>query len=287
VVQVPPLESLPRPAGHAELEADYEGFVRRFYAFLPDGPREVFSDDAVYHRRRYLDLLRVEVGARLLELGSDKPFISHCLRVLHPGTSIATISIDIPHSPYPIHRVDIESEPFPFEDAAFDTVAFTEVLEHLYRDPSWAVFQINRCLEPGGRLFLTTPNACGWDALQNLLHDRSPNERNRFYVAIESGHPHLWTMEEVETLLSAHGFRIDDASTVDYYEIPKYPETARVIESCPRPELHGQVLRVLATKTTEAAGPGYPLDIFPEGRPVAVRGALRHWLEALGWKPPV
>ena len=45
----------------------------------------------------------------------------------------------------------------PFEDAAFDYVVCTEVIEHT-TDPSRAVAELARVLRPGGTLVLTTPN---------------------------------------------------------------------------------------------------------------------------------
>jgi 2-polyprenyl-3-methyl-5-hydroxy-6-metoxy-1,4-benzoquinol methylase len=45
----------------------------------------------------------------------------------------------------------------PFEDAVFDYVVCTEVIEHT-TDPSLAVAELTRVLRPGGTLVLTTPN---------------------------------------------------------------------------------------------------------------------------------
>ena len=118
----------------------------------------------------------------------------------------------------------IESECFPFPDGSFSDVIFTEVLEHLFRDPSWTLWQLNRVLQHDGRLFLTTPNACGYDSLINLLNQANPNARGQFYASIESGHPHLWTLGECRELLQAHGFAIDQGDTADYVPIPLPPE---------------------------------------------------------------
>ncbi len=261
-----------------ELDTDYEGLTRRFYAYLPDEVREIFVNDAIYHRLRYVEMLKRSYGPRVLELGSDKPFITHFLRTLHPQSTFETVSIDIPFSPYPITRIDIESEVFPFADAQFTDVVFTEVLEHLFRDPAWAMFQMNRVMAPGGRLFLTTPNACGYDSLINLLNQANPNARCQFYTAMESGHPHLWTLGECEVLLSAHGFATDLADTVDYVEIPMPPSLKDFLHHhASHPHLHGQALRIEAHKATEARSAVYPVSLFPEGQPVQLRGALKEW----------
>ena len=60
-----------------------------------------------------------------------------------------------------IHACDVETEPFPFADASFDIILLNEVFEHLRIDPLFTLSEIKRCLKPGGRLMLTTPNLYG------------------------------------------------------------------------------------------------------------------------------
>jgi len=172
------------PMNLERLRASYGECVEKFYAYLPDEVRSIFVNDAHYHRVRYLDLLSFRYGASVVELGSDKPFITHFLRELNASSKFHTISIDVPYSPHPVITLDIECEPFPFPDESMTDVIFTEVLEHLFRDPAFTIHQISRVLATGGRLVLTTPNACGYDVLVNLVHQTNPNGINRFYAAI-------------------------------------------------------------------------------------------------------
>lgn len=263
---------------YEQLKTDYAAQARAFYSYLPDEHRATFVDDAIYHQKRYLDMLGRRCGDGVLELGSDKPFISHFIRRLNQQAAVHTVSIDIPFSPYPITRIDIEADPFPFEPGSMSDVLFTEVLEHLFRDPAWTFFQINRVLRPGGQLFLTTPNACGYDVLVNLLHQVPPNGRNQFYEAIESGHPHLWTAAECREILEAHGFTVLELATVDYYQVPLPAAVKAFLDShSTAPALNGQVLRIIAEKRDEVAGPVYPTSLFPQGGPVRLQGALLEW----------
>lgn len=260
------------------LSSDYDGAAAEFYQYLPEDLRGVFTNDAIYHRKRYMDMLSLRFGNSVLELGSDKPFISHFVRQVKPEATVSTVSIDMPFSPYPITRIDIEQDVFPFAGGSFSDVIFTEVLEHLFRDPAWTAYQINKVMAPGGRLFLTTPNACGYDVLVNLLSQVAPNGRNQFYECIESGHPHLWTAGECRLLLESHGFRVVELTTVDYYEVPLSDHIREFLNAASvAPEMNGQVLRIIAEKITDVESPSYPRELFPSGKPVQLNGALLEW----------
>lgn len=192
-----------------------------------------------------------------------------------------TISIDIPFCDYPIVRVDIESEKFPFEDNSVDAVIFTEVLEHLFRDPAWTVSEINRVLKQDGILFLTTPNACGYDVFQNIIQQKNPNERNQSFKCMESGHPHLWTPHECRVLLEAHGFDLELLTTVNYYSTHPLAGIMDFLQSnSPAPDLHDEVIKICAVKHQSTTGPVYPAELFPEGMPVQFTGALQKWIES-------
>ena len=287
----PPIDGLipePSTARLSKLVARYPDAVGEFYAYLREDLRPIFIDDANYHRRRYLAMLDREYGHRILEVGSDKPFITHCLRELNPSATVSTISVDLPFSPFPVLYVDIESEEFPLAAGSVDDVIFTEVIEHLFRDPAWCLFQINRVLREGGRLYLTTPNACGYDAIQNALRQKNPNERAQYFARMESGHPHLWTVPDLTLLLEAHGFAVRELSTANFYEIPCDPRIGAFIQATgSQPEMQRQAIVVVAEKTTAVSAPSYPLPIFPDGMPAQFIGAVGLWATSSGRPPPM
>lgn len=49
----------------------------------------------------------------------------------------------------------------PFDDASFDLVWCSEVIEHL-NDPAFSLGELRRVTKPGGLLVLTTPNSYAW-----------------------------------------------------------------------------------------------------------------------------
>jgi SAM-dependent methyltransferase len=91
--------------------------------------------------------------------------------------------------------LDVDVEPLPFEDASFDVVVFTEVMEHL-RFPHRALVEIRRVLKPAGRLIGSVPNAF---RLRNRL---------RFLIGkpfdIDPSHVRLYSAPLVREALERH-----------------------------------------------------------------------------------
>jgi SAM-dependent methyltransferase len=105
----------------------------------------------------------------------------------------------------------------PFREHSVDVVVSFQVIEHL-EDASAYLSEIHRILSPGGRLFLTTPNARRSDT---GIESRSP-----FHV-----HEYLWT--ELDTKLRNH-FSSVSVTGVDLKEgsrISKSDEVIRKVEA--------------------------------------------------------
>jgi len=70
----------------------------------------------------------------------------------------------------PMYEVNIEMDMWPFPAQHFDSIIWTETLEHLTCDPSFAWHEANKSLKLGGKLIFSVPNALYWiRALQLLL----------------------------------------------------------------------------------------------------------------------
>lgn len=75
---------------------------------------------------------------------------------------------------------DLE-QPLPFEDAVFDTVVCSEILEHLFR-PDLLLREVMRVLKPGGRVIVTVPNLHGLrNRIDVLVGKRTPFIEFRIY----------------------------------------------------------------------------------------------------------
>jgi SAM-dependent methyltransferase len=64
---------------------------------------------------------------------------------------------------------DIEREPLPFADGAFDVIVMNEVFEHLRIDLIATMTEISRVLAPFGVLCMSTPNARSSRGITNFL----------------------------------------------------------------------------------------------------------------------
>jgi len=106
-------------------------------------------------------------------------------------------------------RFDIE-DGFPYPDELFDLIIFTEVLEHISRDPMHTLSEINRVTQPGGRLLLSTPNCASVRSVVNVVRGHHPylwppysrdGHRDR--------HNREYTPLEVRQLIEAAGYEVE------------------------------------------------------------------------------
>lgn len=107
-----------------------------------------------------------------------------------------------------------DSPDLPYPDDHFDTILFTEVFEHLNPASFKELFAgIERCLKPGGRLILTTPNRF---ALNKSLF--IPNRWSEPEVD-EEGHGHWkeYKLSEVISCFANTGLTVIREQTVSFY----------------------------------------------------------------------
>ncbi len=118
---------------------------------------------------QWIEEVGIEAG-EVLELGSF-------------GVASSVIERRLPSNRYTRTSSDLR-EPLPYPDAAFELVVSMEVIEHIC-DLEYAQATVlsgvkhslresYRVLRPGGRLFLTTPNACSLLVLGRALAGEPP-----------------------------------------------------------------------------------------------------------------
>ena len=157
-----------------------------------------------------------------------------------------------------IDLFDAERDPFPYADAAFDTVLCCELIEHLVNDPMAMMSEINRILKPGGHLVLTTPNIVSARALSAILQGYHP----AFFPAYirprkqdeepEARHNREYAPMEIQHLLTDAGFDVARLETGEFLQEP-HPELGWVMRLLDRYQLmrnlRGDGIYALARKT--------------------------------------
>jgi SAM-dependent methyltransferase len=127
-----------------------------------------------------------------------------------------------------VDRFDVEGV-FPYSDASFDIVIFTEVLEHLSRDPSQTMSEINRITKMGGCLVLSTPNCASARSVLRILRGGNPNIYPVFQRQPSTDrHNHEYVPWEVRELLKLSGYTLRAFKTVDVYEDQQFGWISKV-----------------------------------------------------------
>ncbi len=148
---------------------------------------------------------------RLIELGCGNG--NTCARAAALGY-VAT-GIDASESGIRIARAAIPSasfhvdsvyEPLHEKFGTFEVAVSLDVIEHLY-DPRLFAKRVFQLLEPGGRLFLSTPYH-GY--LKNLALALTGSFEHHFGALWDGGHIKFFSIKTLTTVLSEQGFVVDE-----------------------------------------------------------------------------
>lgn len=152
---------------------------------------------------RRLDFLRgaLRRGDRALDLGSGAGEFTAAMAeagAIAIGAEVAEAALERARARHPEQdfRLVPFDGPLPFEDASFDLVWASEVIEHVTDTARW-LSEVRRVLGPRGRLLLTTPS-----------HGRlrvALGGIERFSEPL-GDHLHLYTKRSLRTLLDEFGF---------------------------------------------------------------------------------
>jgi len=172
------------------------------------------------------DLMRIDrlhQGGTMLEIGGYPFCFSMCLWKL--GVDLTTVDL-APQRAQDLIReqclrvvaCDIERGPLPFKDRSVATIVFCATFEHLRVDPIFALEEMRRVLQPGGLLYLVTPNlyrlgnvvsfALGRGLAFDPIH-KYGKLRRRGHM----GHVREYTASEIRRFLAGAGFTTVEVST--------------------------------------------------------------------------
>lgn len=103
---------------------------------------------------------------------------------------------------------NIETNQFPW-DITFDTIIFTEVLEHFNFHPVPTFKKIHELLNENGRLYISTPDASQWGKDKNYYPSYTKMPYPKKGVSIVDDHIYLFEKQELIDILEEAGFKIE------------------------------------------------------------------------------
>jgi 2-polyprenyl-6-hydroxyphenyl methylase/3-demethylubiquinone-9 3-methyltransferase len=176
-----------------------------------------WTDDTAPHSCAYLApevlalLSRLKVR-RVLDLGAGNGALCQALRragldvvgVEQDPRGVAIARATMPDVPFYCHGVEADASVLLAEQAGFDAVVSTEVIEHLY-SPHLLPRYAAAVLGQGGHLIVTTPYH-GY--LKNLALALAGHWDRHFTALWQGGHIKFWSRATLTQLLHDNGFEV-------------------------------------------------------------------------------
>lgn len=198
-------------------------------------------------------IARCELATRqmnILDVGGGSPFTEFMREFTH-GHSV----VDSTNDTYDLR--EYAAWPSNTKGQWYDLVVCMEVLEHVKDmdppygtaprhcfDGSGATHVLSSCrtaLSPQGKLFLTTPNACGWKALHRAFRAASPR--------VYDPHVREYAPHELSAMLLDAGLEVEHFDTRSVWGDHMRPQHKAVLANIiERPELHEDDMFVLARR---------------------------------------
>lgn len=181
----------------------------------------------------------------ILELGSSPYFLSLCLYRMCRGTLKRGnyFGPDAKHGAdtlvnrdtgeevvFAYEAFNIETDAYPYPDASFDVVVFSELIEHLGVNPVRALAEIHRVLRPGGIVVVTTPNSLSLERFATFLRGGSQMvDRYSPLFGYGARHNREFHPRELRELLEGTGFVIEAMITRDLAPVPQAERWQRAL----------------------------------------------------------
>lgn len=115
-------------------------------------------------------------------------------------------------------QVDLNKSKLPYSTNQFKLVWMTDVIEHVIR-PDSAMAEVYRILQPGGYLFLTTPNVSWWGIKAQLLIGKT-------LADVHPEHIYWFTSKSLKNIVSQSGLSLK--LEYGYQRLFPYPLTDRL-----------------------------------------------------------
>jgi SAM-dependent methyltransferase len=188
--------------------------------------------DMAYKRRvkLFLRWLTSEPGNQVLDAACGRGFVLNFLREV---SDCRLVGQDLEYdyvrqargqlARRAVHLLNGDLCRLPFPDRAFDKVILAEVLEHLGDDRT-GLAEAVRVTRPGGMIVISVPNAnypfC-WDPINKTLETLFGAHIAKGPLAgIWALHVRLYTLDEIEALITGAGLKIEETRLLVHYCFP-------------------------------------------------------------------
>ena len=173
--------------------------------------------------RHILDRISLNPGARVLDVGIGEGEIVYALRALgyevvgiddDEGGKQTQTSLEGLFPDCSVICLPLEEVRWPIEDASFDAVICTQVIEHMPISPGSILREMRRVLKPGGMLYVSNPNPVRAHFRARAMFGRSPYPVpiDRYYAGFGSPeyvyHIREFTAEELAYMLDQAAFEV-------------------------------------------------------------------------------
>lgn len=178
-----------------------------------------YRDDSAFRRIKGQDILDAGCGEGITLEKLVKQFTQG--NIVGIDTEAENIDICQQHK-LPVQAGSVYQ--IPFADNSFDTVLFSEVIEHL-DSPDQALAEIARVLRPGGCAIVIFPN----DFMFMVARLLTGKFREAFY---DPGHVMQWTPAKIKTALDNAGLKPLKQKSLPFFFWPICLHHVAVAEKC-------------------------------------------------------
>ena len=191
-----------------EADMAFKKRVRCIFEWLQPTDEKVILDCGC-GRGFYLNMIRAVSACKLYGLEVDTEIIAKTRRNLAHLPDIALVQASIYEQP--------------FDDAQFDGVILSEVLEHI-EDDVRGLCEVYRVLKPSGVVAITVPNAnypFWWDPINKSLETLGlPPIKRGIFAGIWANHVRLYTKAQLRQAVEAAGFIVEEERAFTHYCFP-------------------------------------------------------------------
>jgi SAM-dependent methyltransferase len=117
-----------------------------------------------------------------------------------------------------VFQLNLEKDPFPFEDSTFDLILANQVLEHT-KEIFWITSEVARVLRPGGLFLVGVPNLASLHSRIMLLLGMQPSP-----IQVLGPHVRGFTKKGFKSFVEEGGyFRVKQIAGSNFYPFPAFP----------------------------------------------------------------